>query len=136
MADVLRLVTFVDIDDRDARGLSVSALHQAVLDDGRRVVLLDDRGWTSSRGAAVAPVEEIKRTARVVVGPDEPFGDRSQADTDAIHWEALGRTLRGHGVPADAAKLRGLAHDVELSDRLLALNDAQALEEHRERGFD
>lgn len=76
MADVTRLLTFVYIDDRDARGLSVSALHQAVLDDGRRVVLLDDRGGTSSKGAAAAPVADIEETARVVVGPDEPFGDR------------------------------------------------------------
>ena len=131
VADVIRLRTFVDIDDRDARGLSVSALHQAVLDDGRRVVLLADRGWTSSRGAASAPVEEITRTARVVVGPDEPFGDRSQADMEAIHWEPLLRTLREHGVVADAAKLRRLPHDVKSSGRVLALTDARSAEEPR-----
>jgi hypothetical protein len=136
MADVTRLHTFVDIDARDARGLSVSALHQAVLDDGRRVVLLDDRGWTSSRGAAGAPVEDIKQTARVVVGPDEPFGDRSQTEMEALQWKPLVQTVRERGVVADAAKLRGLPHDVELSDRLLARTAAESTEEHREQGLD
>src|SRR5947209_2686790 len=124
MAEVTRLLTFVDIDDRDARGLSVSALHQAVLDDGRQVVLSDDRGWTSSRGAAAAPVADIVETARVVVGPDEPFGDRSRTDMEVGYWEALVRTLREEGVVADAAKLRALPHDVELSARVVALSDA------------
>jgi ADP-ribose pyrophosphatase YjhB (NUDIX family) len=131
MAEVIRLLTFVDIDDRDARGLSVSALHQAVLDDGRRVVLLDDRGWTSSRGAAKAPLEDVNRTARVVVGPDEPFGDRSQTDMEVLHWEALVRALREHGVVTDLAKLRELPHAVEVSDRVLALADAESAEEPR-----
>jgi hypothetical protein len=125
MADVIRLLTLVDINDHDARGLSVSALHQAVLEDGQRVVLLADRGWGSSKGAPNAPVEDIKRTARFVVGPDEPFGDRSQTDMEFLHWEALVRTLREHGVVADAATLRGLPHAVELSDRVLALADEE-----------
>jgi hypothetical protein len=129
MADVIRRLTFVDLDDHDARGLSVSAVHQAVLDDGRTVVLLNDRGWTSSRGAANAPVEDITRTARVVVGPDEPLGERSQTDMEDLHWEALVQALREHGVVADAAKLRALPHTVELSDRVLALADAQSAEE-------
>jgi hypothetical protein len=120
MAAVARLLTFVDIDDRDTRGLSVSALHQAVLDDGRRIVLLDDRGWTSSRGAAAAPVDEIKRTARVVVGPDEPWGAQSRTDAETLHWETLVRTLREHRVVADAATLSALPHEVELSSRALA----------------
>jgi ADP-ribose pyrophosphatase YjhB (NUDIX family) len=131
MANVIRLLTFVDLDGHDARGLSVSAVHQAVLDDGQTVVLLSGRGWTSSRGAANAPVEDIKRTARVVVGPDEPLGERSQTDMEDLHWEALVRALREHGVESDAAKLRALPHTVELSDRVLALADMPSAEERR-----
>ena len=134
MAEVTRLLTFVDIDERDARGLSVSALHQALLDDGRRVVLLDDRGWTSSRGAAAVPVADIEETARVVVGPDEPFGERSRSDMDVLHWEALVRTLRQQGVVADVAKLRGIPHDVELSAQVVARSDAASAQERRQRG--
>ena len=118
MADVTRLLTFVDLNDANP-GFSVSALHQAVLADGRRVVLLDDRGWVSSRPPA--EVEEVVRTSRVVVGPDEPFGGLSRAETEAGHWNTLTRTLSAHGVEVDARALAALPHDVELSDRLRAL---------------
>src|SRR3954471_7483231 len=48
---VARLVTFADLDGdpADARELSVSARLEAELGDGRRLVLLDGRGWTASR---------------------------------------------------------------------------------------
>lgn len=145
MAAVARLLTFVDIADEDdagpdARRMSVSARHEAVLADGRRVVLLDDRGWSAQLGVvwddepsrqgrglvelpgiwALETVEEMERTARDVVGPDEPFEGRTQADMEAGHWDSLARVLRQEGIEVDAAELRGLPHDVELSDRVLA----------------
>jgi hypothetical protein len=145
MAAVTRLLTFVDLNDADdagpdARRGSVRARHEAVLADGRRVVLLDDRGWTGelrvSWGSeppederrraeqasiwATETVEEMKGTARMVVGPDEPFDDYSQADMEAGHWEYLARILRQHGIEVAAAELQALPHDVELSDRVLA----------------
>jgi hypothetical protein len=57
MTAVARLVTFVDVDDRagEARRMSVSARHEAALADGRRVLLLDDRGWSSTALRRFAP---------------------------------------------------------------------------------
>ncbi|MEA2272709.1 MAG: hypothetical protein QOI98_1417 [Solirubrobacteraceae bacterium] len=134
MASVVRLLTFVDIDDYDdpaARRMSVSARLEAVLEDGRRVVLLDDRGWSGH--LSVAPedepspgvwafetVEEMKRTARVVVGPDEPGPGWTQAQMAAAHWDSLARVLREEGIEIDGTELRRLPHDVQLSDRVLA----------------
>lgn len=145
MPRVARLVTFVDIADADddgpaARRMSVSARHEAVLEDGRRIVLLDDRGWSEQlfvvgsdersqeeRGRVELPgvwasetVADLERTARDVVGPDEPFAGRTREEMDASHWDSLGRVLRRQGVEIEAAELRGLAHDVELSDRVRA----------------
>ena len=125
VAPVTRLVTFVDVggDVADARQMSVSARHEAVLVNGRRVLLLDDRGWSSSRPPdvwAVTSVEEIVDTARMVVGPDEPFGGHSQEDMEADHWAHLAEVLRQHGIVADALELKRLPHDVVLSERLLA----------------
>jgi hypothetical protein len=145
MARVTRLLTLVDVDDADdggtnARRMSVTARQEAVLEDGRRVVLLDDRGWSGQLGAvwaedarppegwrktlpsiwAFETVEELERTARDVVGPDEPVCDRTQAEMEAGHWEALAGILREHGVQVEAAELRELPHDVELSTRLRA----------------
>ena len=141
MAAVTRLVTLVDVRDdvADPRQMSVSALHEAVLEDGRRVLLLDDRGWTSAALTAswgevpdgesrrdqldtwaLTSLEEIKETARVVVGPDEPAEGRSQADAEADHWAHLADVLRQQGVVVDALELKQLPHDVVLSERLLA----------------
>jgi hypothetical protein len=131
MVRVVRLVTVADVrEDADARRISVSARHEAVLEDGSRVMLLDDRGWSEElRGAgakgsddlwAVTPEHDIVETARVVVGPDEPYGGRTQDDMETDHWNALAENLRRHGVAADAAGLRQLPHDVVLSDRLLS----------------
>lgn len=132
MPRVVRLETLTDTQDADdARSISVSARLEAVLDDGGRVLLLDGRGWTEGlRGAGADAVDdvwsttsegEIAETARVVVGPDEAHGGRSQADMDAGHWSTLAGTLRRHGVAVDAGGLAALPHDVVLSERLRAL---------------
>jgi hypothetical protein len=137
-------VTFVDLREGvgDAGQMSVSARHEAVLLDGRRVLLLDDRGWTEAaltafhggdvparhRGRkepqpdiwATTSIEEIEETARVVVGPDEPFEGSSPEDAEQGHWAYLSDVLRQHGVVVDALDLRRLPHDVVLSERLLA----------------
>jgi hypothetical protein len=145
MVVVARLLTFVDLNDEhdggpDVRSMSVSARHEAVLADGRRVVLLADRGWAGQLNVAwyhepseqerrdverrgiweFETVEEMKREARFVVGPDEPFGGRTRAAMEADHWDALARVLKQQGVAVEAAELKVLPHEVELSDRVLA----------------
>jgi hypothetical protein len=137
MSVVARLVTLVDLRDDDRGGqMSFSARHEAVLEDGRQLLLLDDRGWSTSllRPAAepdsprdvpdfwaVTSVDEIEETSRWVVGPDEPFEGRSQEDMERDHWTYLAGILRQQGVAADADELKGLPHEVVLSERLLAL---------------
>lgn len=131
MARVVRLVTVADVnEDADTRRISVSVRHEAVLDDGRRLLLLDDRGWSETLGGAganeVADIwaltseQDIAETARVVVGPDEPFDRRSQDDMDTDHWNALAKDLRARGVVVDAGELKQLPHDVVLSEPLIA----------------
>ena len=141
MAAVTRLLTIVDVDDEldDPRQMSVSARHEAVLADGQRVLLLDDRGWVTSalradragevpdsdlvrdrpNAWAMTSVEEIEETARWVVGPDEAEG-HSQKDMEASHWAYLADVLQQQGVVVDAHELKRLPHDVVLSERLLA----------------
>jgi hypothetical protein len=125
MVPVAHLVTFVDVDEHvaDARRISVSARHEAVLVGGRRVLLLDDRGWSESGPPniwALTSVEDIVGTARMVVGPDEPFGGRSHEDMEADHWAHLVGVLRQQGIVVGALELKRLPHDVVLSERLLA----------------
>jgi hypothetical protein len=137
MARVARLLTLVDLVENDIEGqTSFSARHEVVLVDDRRVMPLDDRGWSSSLVRATAEpdsprdvsdfwavtsLEEIEETSRWVVGPDEPFDGRSQKDMERDHWTCLAETLRQQGVAADAGERKGLPHDVVLSERVLAL---------------
>jgi len=55
-----------------------------------------------------------------VVGPDEPFDGRTQAEMEASHWDSLARVLQQKGVEVQAAVLRALPHEVRLSERVLA----------------
>jgi hypothetical protein len=112
MAAVDRLVTVLDINDATDDGAiarGVSARHEALLESGRRIVLLNDRGWSGLSGETV---ESLERTARVVVGPDEPIAGMTHPEMEASHWESLAGVLRVHGVEIEAAKLSELPHEV------------------------
>ncbi|OZM73253.1 hypothetical protein CFN78_10335 [Amycolatopsis antarctica] len=126
MPNVRRLVTLADVDGPDDAVVSVSALHEAELDDGSRVLLLDDRGWGSSGRWADSSAERVREFTRTVVGPDEPPPGRSRADMAALHWDTLRRTMLRAGIVVDAAELARLPHDVLLSPRLLARLDPAA----------
>ncbi|WP_277050486.1 hypothetical protein [Ruania albidiflava] len=151
MPAVTRLVTVVDIDDRavspvslagapsldgfepgwaaasqetrpaDPRVMSLSALFMAVLDDDRRLTVLDDRGWTESGPPDIwrhTSVESITTQARTVVGPDEPREGHSEEASESDHWEYLAGVLDQQGVQIAAGELQRLPHDVELTERL------------------
>jgi hypothetical protein len=125
---VVRLLTVAELDEGGTGDLSVSVRHEAVLNDGRRMVLLHDRGWTQSAlvardARAAAPVlseEDIVETARQVVGPDEVFGGYTKTEVDAAHWRTLAEKLAAQGVTADPDVLRRLPHEVEFGEKLRA----------------
>ena len=112
MVSVVRLVTFVDANDDvpNDRLISVSARQEAELDDGRRVLLLDDRGWSESGPAhiwATTSVADMEFTARTVVGPDEPFGGHTYRSMAAGHWVTLAATLVQQEHPSPRARTGG-----------------------------
>jgi hypothetical protein len=98
------------------RSASFRVSEFAVLADGRRLTLHDDRGFSASassgdpwRGLTPKGVEADVRTT---VLPDE-------ADTQDEHpWEWLAELLRAHGVDMSADRLRSLPYAVEFSERL------------------
>lgn len=118
----MRLVTVVDFDARVTRRVfSVSARHELELVTGGRILLLGDRGWGGSGPGDIwahTTVQEIEDTARVVVGPDEPFDGYSHEDMETDHWNELQRIARRQGVSVSSTELRRLPHDVELGPRL------------------
>jgi hypothetical protein len=131
----------VDIHDEDTsipQGHSFSVRHEAVLSDGRRVVLENDRGWTSwtirvgDSGETVIAASEsdfptresIEENARMEVGPDPPMPYKghtpSESEVAEAHWRGLASILRSRGVEVESSDLSALPHDIEFSDRLRA----------------
>ncbi len=91
----------------------------AELDDGEFVVLLDDRGWTSSGTWTQVSVAEVDETTRVVVGPDEPRDGGTWEEAETSHWDGLREILAEQGVEIGLVGLRSLPHDVVPGTRLL-----------------
>jgi hypothetical protein len=118
VADVERLVTVVDLDERNQSGHSARAGLYVVLSSGERRVLFDDRGWSSSAEIAQAGLRQIEDTARMVVGPDGPGAGETDEQMQAWYWERMEHKLRDAGISAEAGELKALPHDVEIGERL------------------
>lgn len=122
-----RLVTRLDISPGADQHVQIDARHELQLDAARSILLLSDRGWgLSGCSWPKLTVEEIETDARVVVGPDEPFGDRSEQDMWRDHWADLADVAARQHVAITAADLSRLPHDVILSPRLLERLRSQA----------
>ena len=117
-----RLISFADLDVNPSHPerVSIRVRLELELADGRRVLLLNDRGWSSSATWSELTMEHILMNARDVVGPDEPPQGRSREEEANLHWASLQRTVQRHGVTVRADELRQLPHDVVVSERLLA----------------
>jgi hypothetical protein len=129
MREPRRLVTFIDIDPAAGaelntdRRISISARHQLELVSGRRVTLLDDRGWSSSGPSGIwssQSLADLAETARMVVGPDEPPEERSPEDEAAMHWAQLAANAQAQGVRVEPGELAALPHDVDISPEIRA----------------
>jgi hypothetical protein len=116
--DVERLVTVVDLDERNQSGRSAWAHLYVVLGTGERRVLLDDRGWSGSAEIAQEGLRQIEDTARMVVGPDGPGPGETDEQMEAWYWEWMEHNLRDAGIRAEADELKALPHDVEIGERL------------------
>jgi len=119
-----RLLTSIEIDEpattpRDAdHEMSLSAVLELELASGRRVTLLDDRGWSSSGPSniwAYTSLTDLADTARTVVGPDEPHDGEPDEDAEQGYWAQMAANARAQGVHIDPGDLAALPHDVDIS---------------------
>ncbi|RAX48852.1 hypothetical protein DQ353_13070 [Arthrobacter sp. AQ5-05] len=126
MASAFKLVTVADLDysSPDKSRVSVAARLGLLLDDGGSVLLLDNRGWSSSQHWADASVDDIEKRAFDVMGPDAPTEDQDEEDMATEYWEFLSEILEQQDLDIRPAELRELPHEVRLSHRLLKRLDA------------
>jgi hypothetical protein len=113
-----------DLVEDFKQGVSFVVQEFAELDDGRRLTLHEERGFTgvtmACEGSApsdqwrLLTLENLERDVRTTVLPDDD-------DTEDEHpWEWLAGLLHARGVEATAEELRLLPYDVEFSERLRA----------------
>ncbi|MGY1839423.1 MULTISPECIES: hypothetical protein [unclassified Modestobacter] len=102
----------------DPGGLDFRVEEFAVLADGRRIRLHDERGFGLSAGADPwqhLTLAGLEADVRTTVLPDDA------EDTGEEHpWDWLAGLLHAHGIDASPEELRTLPYDVEFSDRLRA----------------
>jgi hypothetical protein len=108
------------------QGISFDVHEFAELDDGRRLTLHEERGFTTSGGPEPTDLwrhltlEHLERDVRTTVLPDDD-------DTQDEHpWEWLAGLLHVHGVEATTEELRVLPYEVVFSERLRARVPADA----------
>ena len=133
--DVVGLGALVELADADpdpvrAGTLDFSVSEFAVLNDGSRLTLHDERGWSSGpvrvahltpppwppdpevTGRSTLDRDDIVRTTLAVVEPD----DDDDPDDHPYAW--LAELLAVHGIVVSPEELRPLPYAVELGPRL------------------
>jgi len=102
----------------DERSRSFSVSEFVTLEDGRRVILHEDRGFTIGWGSSGGDIrtgetpESMTRNVLNVVLPDD---DESG---EAHPWSWLADLARARGVDVTADDLRGLPYEVVFTDEL------------------
>jgi hypothetical protein len=108
----------------DARSQSFSVSEFVTLEDGRRVILHDDRGFTIGVGRASERLDDLRahetrdsitRNVLLVVLPD----DDETAEGEDHPWSWLAELARARGLNVSAEDLRGLPYEVVLTDEVI-----------------
>lgn len=107
--------------DNDRRRASVEIEEFAILADGRRIVIDDQRGYSAFPAGGGDPWahqtrERVVADVLMTLLPD----DDAEAEAEDHPWPWLVERLRELGVPTSVEQLRAVPFDVILSERLAA----------------
>jgi len=101
----------------DPRRFSFEVSEFAVLDEGTRVTLHRERGFTATTNGddiwEHETVETVTRDVLAVVLPDD-----AEISGEDHPWEWLAELLRGRGIDAVPEQLRTLPYEVVLTERV------------------
>jgi GNAT superfamily N-acetyltransferase len=95
-------------------GMDIDVHEFAVLDDGRRLSLHEDRGFSTS--ATRMSAEHAEQSVLTTVLPDD-----AEVTGDEHSWEWLASLIRDQGVAVTAEQLKAVPYVVEFGPRLSAL---------------
>lgn len=111
---VVGLGAWAELARKDQSGMDIDVHEFAVLDDGRRVTLRQDGGFTTS--AAHMTVGHAERSVLTTVLPDD-----AEVTGEDHPWEWLASLIRDHGVAVTPEQLKAVPYVVEFGSRLSAL---------------
>ena len=103
-----------ELAHRDQRGMDINVHEFAVLDDGRRLTLHQDRGFSTS--ATHMTAAHAERSVLTTVLPDD-----AEVTGEDHPWEWLASLIGGQGVAVTPEQLKAVPYVLEFGPRLSAL---------------
>lgn len=97
--------------------MNIDVQEFAVLDDGRRLTLHHDRGFSTS--ATHMTADHAERSVLTTVLPDD-----AEVTGEDHPWEWLASLIRNHGIAVTPERLKTVPYVVEFGPRLSALLDS------------
>jgi hypothetical protein len=94
----------------------------AMLDDGRRLTLHQERGFSTS--ATHLTADHVQRSVLTTVLPDD-----AEVTGEDHPWEWLASLIRTHGVAVTPEQLKTVPYEVEFGSRLAALLESERQQE-------
>lgn len=116
---VVGLGAWAELVRKDQQGMDFDVHEFAVLEDGRRVTLHQERGFSTSATRTTA--SEVKRDVLTTVLPDN-----AEVTGEDHPWEGLASLIRNHGVAVAPGQLKTVPYVVEFGPRLTALLESGA----------
>jgi hypothetical protein len=111
---VVGLGAWSELARSSEHGMDIDVHEFAVLDDGRRLTLHHDRGFSTS--AAHMTADQAERSVVTTVLPDD-----AEATGEAHPWGWLASLIRDQGVAVTPDQLRHVPYLLEFGPRLSAL---------------
>jgi hypothetical protein len=111
---VVGLGAWSELARKGQQGMDVDVHEFAVLDDGRRLTLHQERGFSTS--ATHMTADHAERSVLTTVLPDD-----AEVTGEDHPWEWLASLIRNQGVAVTPERLKSVPYVVEFGPRLSAL---------------
>ena len=119
---VAGLGAWSELARKDSQGMHIEVHEFAVLNDGRRLMLHQERGFSTSATRMTA--DHAERSVLTTVLPDD-----AEVTGEDHPWEWLASLVRSHGVAVTAEQLKTVPYVVELGPRLSAVLEPEDQQE-------
>jgi hypothetical protein len=119
---VVGLGAWSELACKDQQGMDIDVHEFAVLDNGQRVALHQERGFSTS--ATHMTGDHAERSVLTTVLPDD-----AEVTGEDHPWEWLASLIRTHGVAVTPEQLKTMPYVVEFGPQLSALLESEGQRE-------